>query len=55
MSKINTAVGAALTLASLVLVGYMALTGSKEATGALVALLNLGAGFFLRGRIQEAN
>ena len=45
-------VGAVLALVTVAVVATLALTGTSEAAGALIALLAASSGFYLRGRVQ---
>lgn len=40
---------------SMGVVGYLAIVGSEQAQGALIAVVAAGAGYFLRGRVEKDN
>ena len=48
-------IGAVMVLTGTIILSTIALRGHELAIGAIIALLSQGTGYFLRGRMQQAN
>lgn len=46
-------VGALVAIGGVVIVGYLAVTGSEQAGGAIVALVAAATGWLFRGRLEQ--
>jgi hypothetical protein len=54
MEQIRETGALVMVAAALVVVSYLAFTGSEAAQGALISILAAGTGYFMRGRVQRA-